>query len=80
MEECKIKNLYNLDETIARDLLEQYTYPWEVLPHISEYILELGSKLPQEEFNKIGEDIKEYETNFYIFPKCRIIITNIKRM
>lgn len=62
MEECKIKNLYNLDETIARDLLEQYTYPWEVLPHISEYILELGSKLPQEEFNKIGEDIWIHKT------------------
>ena len=62
MEECKIKNLYNLDETIARDLLELYTYPWEVLPHISEYILELGSKLPQEEFNKIGEDIWIHKT------------------
>ena len=62
MEECKIKNLYNLDETIARDLLEQYTYPWEVLPHISEYILELGSKLPQEEYNKIGENVWIHKT------------------
>ncbi len=62
MEECKIKNLYDLDETIARDLLEQYTYPWEVLPHISEYILELGSKLPQEEYNKIGENVWIHKT------------------
>ena len=62
MEECKIKNLYNLDETIARDLLEQYTYPWEVLLHISEYILELGSKLPQEEYNKIGENVWIHKT------------------
>ena len=62
MEECKIKNLYNLYETIARDLLEQYTYPWEVLLHISEYILELGSKLPQEEYNKIGENVWIHKT------------------
>lgn len=62
MEECKIKNLYNLDETIAKDLLTQYSYPWEVLPHISEYILELGSKLPQEEYNKIGENVWIHKT------------------
>ena len=34
MEEAKIINLYNLDETIAKELLEKYTYPWEVLAHI----------------------------------------------
>ena len=30
----KIRNLYNLEETIAAPLLEQYEYPWEVLPYI----------------------------------------------
>ena len=39
MEECKIKNLYNLEETIAKNLLEEATYPWEVLSKIEEYIL-----------------------------------------
>lgn len=62
MENCKIINLYNLDETIAKDLLEKYTYPWEVLPHIKEYILELGTKLPQEEYTKIGEDVWIHKT------------------
>ena len=42
MEQCKIKNLYNLEETIAKGLLEKSTYPWEVLPDIGDYILELG--------------------------------------
>ena len=31
METCKIKNLYNLEETIAKDLFEGAVYPWEVL-------------------------------------------------
>lgn len=57
MEECKIKNLYNLDETIAKELLEKVTYPWEVLPNISEYILELGKRLNKEDYQKVGEDI-----------------------
>lgn len=58
MEECKIKNLYNLDETIAKELLDKYEYPWEVLPKISEYILELGKKLDKdEEYKKIGDNV-----------------------
>ena len=62
MENCKIVNLYNLNETIAKDLLTQYLYPWEVLPHISEYILELGGKLPKEEYDKIGENVWIHKT------------------
>lgn len=52
MEECKIKNLYNLDETIAKDLLENLTYPWEALPKIADYIIELGNKLDPEKYEK----------------------------
>ena len=57
MEECKIKNLYNCEETIAKELIEKYTYPWEVLPEISEYILNLGEKLDKNIFEKRGENI-----------------------
>ena len=57
MEACKISNLYNLDETIAKDLFEGATYPWEVLPKISAFILQLGSTLSGEEYEKIGEDV-----------------------
>ena len=38
MEECKIVNLFNLNETIAKELLEKYEYPWEVLPKIGDFI------------------------------------------
>ena len=38
MENAKITNLYNLDETIAKEYLSQFTYPWEALAAISEYI------------------------------------------
>ena len=57
MDSLKIECLYSLEETIAKELLERYTYPWEVLPHIGEYILELGNKLPKDEYEKIGEDV-----------------------
>ena len=49
MENCKITELYNLDETIAKDLLSKYTYPREVLAHINDFILELGATLQTDE-------------------------------
>ena len=57
MESCKIANLYNLDETIAKELFRDLEYPWEALPKISSFILELGSRLPEEKYEKRGEDV-----------------------
>ncbi len=57
METAKISNLYTLSETIAADLFEGAVYPWEVLPKISGFILELGEKLSPEEYEKRGENV-----------------------
>ncbi len=57
MEECKISNLYNLEETIAKQLLKDAIYPWEVLPKIEEFIIKLGNTLDMNKYNKIGEDV-----------------------
>ncbi len=57
MEECKIYNLYNLNETIAKELLESATYPWEVLPKISEFIIKIGNTLSEDNYKKVGENV-----------------------
>ena len=57
MEACKISNMYTLSETIAAGLFEGAEYPWEVLPKIHDFILELGKTLPTDKFEKRGEDI-----------------------
>lgn len=57
METCKIKNLYNLNETIAKELFRDVEYPWEVLPKIGAFILALGSTLSSEEYDKVGENV-----------------------
>ena len=57
MEACKISNMYTLSETIAAGLFEGAEYPWEVLPKIHDFILELGKTLPADKFEKRGEDI-----------------------
>ena len=57
MEECKICNLYSLDQTIAKKLLESAVYPWEVLPKIKKFIIELGNQLNKDEYEQKGENI-----------------------
>ncbi len=57
MNGVKITDLFNLQETMAKELLERYTYPWEVLPNIKDYIIQLGNTLSGDEYDRIGEDV-----------------------
>ena len=51
------KNLLDFSQTIAKELFESVTYPWEALENLSEFILKLGETLPEDKYNKIGDDI-----------------------
>lgn len=56
-ENYKISDMYELKETIAAELFEGVTFPWEVLPKIKDFIKKLGESLPADRFDKIGEDV-----------------------
>lgn len=57
MEQCKISNMYDLQKTIAADLFDGLTYPWEALPKISAFIMEIGATLDLDKFDRVGDDI-----------------------
>lgn len=57
MERLTIKKLYNLDETIAKDLFDGLTYPWEALPLIGDFIIKLGNTLDPDIYEKKGDNI-----------------------
>lgn len=57
MEQFTIKELYTLEETIAADLFEGAVYPWELLPKISAFIVELGEKLPKDRYTEVKEHV-----------------------
>ena len=57
MKKCEIHQLYNLEETIAADIFKGVTYPWEVLPKIKDFIVELGNTLDVSVYEKRGENI-----------------------
>lgn len=53
----KTADLLDLSKTIASDIFDGLTYPWEALPEIKDFILKLGASLPQDEYEKLGDDI-----------------------
>ena len=57
LEALTVKENYSLDQTIAKDIFNGVTYPWEVLPKISNFILELGATLSEDEYKKRGENV-----------------------
>ena len=57
LEALTVKENYSLDQTIAKDIFNGVTYPWEVLPKISSFILELGATLSEDEYEKRGENV-----------------------
>ena len=57
LKDFTISNLFDLNETIAKELFDGKEYPWEVLSEISSFIIALGNKLPEDRFEKRGENI-----------------------
>ena len=60
-------DLYDLSHTAAKPLLERTRYPWEALPKIGDFILELAAALPKDEYEQVGEQIWVHKTA-KIFP------------
>lgn len=55
--ELKTTSLLSLERTIAKELFAKEDKPWNVLPKISQFILELGKQLDLEKFDKLADDI-----------------------
>ena len=62
-----IKDLFDLDHTLAKDYLEQFTYPWEALKGIKDMIIETGKSLDPEEYDEVSENVWVHKTA-KVFP------------
>ncbi len=62
-----INDLFDLDHTLAKEYLEQFTYPWEALKGIKALILELGKTLDPEEYEEVSKNVWVHKTA-KVFP------------
>ena len=60
----KYDELFNLEKTIAKDLFERVDNPWEVLPSIKDYILEIIPSL--------GNDYIKLKDDAYVHKSVKI--------
>jgi NDP-sugar pyrophosphorylase family protein len=56
-EQITIAELFDLNQTKAGSFLKKFTYPWEALGSIHDLILEIGKSLPEDRYEKRGEDV-----------------------
>ena len=65
----KINDLFDLDHTLAGDYLKQFTYPWEALKGIKDFILALGPTLDPAEYTEVSEHVWVHKTAA-VFPSA----------
>jgi NDP-sugar pyrophosphorylase family protein len=66
--------MYDLTHTIASPLLEKYEYPWEVLPHIGDFIRKTGPYLDKDIYEDRGDDIYIAKTVRFVNEATNTII------
>ncbi len=71
MHNVRISELFDTNKTIAKDVFEGLDFPWEVLPKIHDYIIDLGNALPEDKFHKQGENVW-IANNAKIYPNVYI--------
>ena len=53
----KTNELYDLTHTLAAPLLSECEFPWEALPKIKEFVVELGKTLSPDEYDNPAENV-----------------------
>ena len=64
-----IRDLYDLEHTLAKDYLSGFTYPWEALKGIKDMILALGATLDKGEYDEVSEHVWVHKTA-KVFPSA----------
>lgn len=70
----KIDALFDLSQTVAKTYLRRHSFPWEALPGLAEYILDLGPTLNKSIYTEqfpgiwVAHNAKIYKTSFIDAP------------
>ena len=64
-----IEQMYDLDHTLAKEYLSQFTYPWEALKGIKDMIISVGEALPKDEYDEVSEHVWVHKTAT-VFPSA----------
>ena len=57
IKELTCSALFERGHSAAEELIFSYEYPWEILPHIGDFILRIGKELPKDKYDSPAEGI-----------------------
>lgn len=69
--EANVQQLLDLQHTLAAELFAGCIYPWEVLPHISEFLMRTGPLLSEKEYMHPSKDVWIHRTA-KVYPSAYI--------
>lgn len=69
LQDMKTECLYDLSHTMAEEFLKQFSFPWEALPHIRDYILSVGETLSDDEYEERENHVWVHRTAV-VFPSA----------
>lgn len=69
MNNIKISELYDLSHTLAGEYLGRFTYPWEALKGLSDFIIALGKSLDPDEYSNPETNVWVHKTA-KVFPSA----------
>ena len=64
-----VKALFDLEHSLAKEYLSQFTYPWEALKGIKDLILALGPELDPYAYTEVSEHVWVHQTA-KVFPSA----------
>jgi NDP-sugar pyrophosphorylase family protein len=59
-----VSELFEPGHSVAWEFLSGFTYPWEALPYIGEFILELGATLDESEYERRDNNVWVHKTAY----------------
>ena len=68
----QIKELFNLEKTLAGDYLSGFSYPWEALGGFKDFIRTLGNSLEKTEYDEIASEIWVHKSAKIAASACLI--------
>mgnify|MGYP003291951620 CR=1 FL=1 len=71
MKNITTENLLDTDKTIAKRIFDDKEFPWNALPDLKDFILELGKTLPETEYEHKEEDVW-ISKSAKVFPSAHI--------
>jgi len=67
----RISDLFDLNHTLAADYLRGFEYPWQALRGIGAMIIDIGRKLPEDEYTQRAENVWVHKSAV-VFPSAYI--------